>query len=114
LLTVPTSTYAQCNTGPSAKGFNAIYGNCGVSTSTQAAFTLVDATQYTTSGDVCQRINAIMAAYSGSAPGGVVVDARGGQSRFFLTTLFDQSLAAHNPTSIKRSSPTIWDDIDNF
>ena len=77
LLTVPTSTYAQCNTGSTATGFNAIYGNCGGSTNVQAAFTLVDVTQYTTSGDICQRINAVLANYNGAAPGGVVVDARG-------------------------------------
>lgn len=76
LLAAPRVANAQCNSGSAALGFNALYGLCNAPLP-QPGFTLVDATQYIGSGDVCQAISGILQAYAGSEPGGVIVDARG-------------------------------------
>jgi hypothetical protein len=80
-LLLPCPALAQCNTGSARQGFNAVYGNCSP-VNPQGAFTLVDATQYTSGGtDICVRIQNVLSQYNPypAAPlvNGVVIDARG-------------------------------------
>ncbi len=90
----PTRVEAQCL--PPSPGFNAVYGNCTGSASLQGTYALVDASQYQTSGDICQAIRAILNAYNTNQANGVLVDARG----FPLPNGQNTYTCSQNPWSI--------------
>jgi hypothetical protein len=92
---------AQCKTGASAQGFNAVYGNCSGSVAKQSTFAMVDATQYSSSGDICAAIQAILQAYNSNKSNGVMVDARGfnaGQSQTCQENPWDPSHVNPEPS----------------
>jgi hypothetical protein len=72
LCAVSQRAEAQC-VPPTTQGFNTVYGIFCGGTATQAAFTMVDASQFT--GDICAAIATSFSTYASSV--GVVVDARG-------------------------------------
>jgi hypothetical protein len=71
----PMKMSAQCS---GAAGQNAVYADCttGATLGIQGSWAFIDASAYTSTGDLCARLHSIMSA-SGYPSNGAVIDARG-------------------------------------